>query len=95
MGAKELLSQWASFVENIIGYKPNVRQHKGIYIVSLTGTKAISMVDHLYSDSDIVLDRKFLASCNIRDFAFDKQNMVGQGLSKPNTLVETDGCVSH
>lgn len=40
-------------------------------------------------------DRDFLAACNIRDFAFDKQNMIGQGLLESNTLVETDGCVSH
>lgn len=39
-------------------------------------------------------DRDFLASCNIRDFAFDKRNLVGQDLPEI-TLVETDGCVSH
>ena len=40
-------------------------------------------------------DRDFLASCNIRDFAFDKQNLIGEGISKSITLVETDGHVSH
>jgi putative transposase len=40
-------------------------------------------------------DRDFLAACNIRNFAFDKQNLIGQGLSESITLVETDGCVSH
>jgi putative transposase len=34
-------------------------------------------------------DRDFLASCNIRDFAFDKQNLIG--VDNPElTLVETD-----
>lgn len=40
-------------------------------------------------------DRDFLAACNIRDFAFDKQNLIGLDKSKSNTLVETDGCISH
>lgn len=40
-------------------------------------------------------DRDFLASCNIRDFAFDRQNLVGQGLPEPITLVETGGCTSR
>jgi len=40
------------------------------------------------------LSRDFLAACNIRDFAFDKQNLIG--LDKPeSTLVETDSYVSH
>ena len=32
-------------------------------------------------------DRDFLASCNIRDFAFDKQNLIGMG-NPESTLVE-------
>jgi putative transposase len=40
-------------------------------------------------------DRDFLAACNIRDFAFDKQNLIGLDKSKSNTLVEIDGCISH
>jgi len=40
-------------------------------------------------------DRDFLATCNIRDFAFDKQNLIGLDKSKSNTLVETDGCISR
>jgi transposase len=39
-------------------------------------------------------DRDFLAACNIRDFAFDRQNSLGQDLPE-FTLVETDGCISH
>lgn len=39
-------------------------------------------------------DRDFLAACNIRDFAFDRQNLIGQDLPE-FTLVETDGCISH
>lgn len=34
-------------------------------------------------------DRDFLASCNIRDFAFDKQNLIGLGKSK-STLEEIE-----
>lgn len=34
-------------------------------------------------------DRDFLASCNIRDFAFDKQNLIGKDIPESITLVET------
>ncbi len=36
------------------------------------------------ADCNTEHDRDFLASCNIRDFAFSKQNMIGQGLPKSN-----------
>jgi putative transposase len=40
-------------------------------------------------------DRDFLASCNIRDFAFDKQNLIPTDSGKSITLVETGGCTSR
>jgi len=39
-------------------------------------------------------DRDFLASCNIRDFAFDKQNLVGKDIPE-STLVETGDYISR
>jgi putative transposase len=39
-----------------------------------------------------VHDRDYLAACNIRDFAFSKQNMIGKGIAKSNTLEEIGGC---
>lgn len=59
VGSKDMVSKFNNFVfKNIIQHRSQTRKHKSIYIVSFHGKTAIPVVEYLYSNSHIYLDRK-------------------------------------
>ena len=64
IGSEILMNQFLKFIKIVTPFKCDVtvRSTKSIYGVSLGGKNAIYIINYLYSNSNIWLDRKFLSA---------------------------------
>lgn len=77
VGGKQLLESFINFLkEKYPDIKNSVRPHKSIFRVGLAGATAEKVIDLLYSDCIVALDRKLNAAKNIRNEA---QRMIAAG----------------
>src|ERR1035437_9318250 len=60
VGSKDMMEQFADYCGTIIpGFRPTVSPHSSIWVVSVSGRKAITIIKHLYGDCTIALARKW------------------------------------
>lgn len=65
VGGQLLMEQFSDYIYRITGKKAKVCRHKSIFRVSYLGKTVIQIVEHLYLNSPIHLDRKYNAAKNI------------------------------
>lgn len=72
-----LKNSYCDYIFDLTGFKPTCNRNKrdNIYNITLHGEKAIKVLDNIYKDSDIYLDRKYRTYLIIKDWT--KQSMKG------------------
>jgi hypothetical protein len=57
-GSLKMMSQFQTYIKTVLNVEINVSTMRTIYRVQLSGVKACKVIDHLYKDAEIFLDRK-------------------------------------
>jgi len=67
VGSRSIVKQFVYFCQKLTKHRQSVQKHKTIYSVRYSGKSAISVIDYLYSNSCVSLQRKALLAKKVQN----------------------------
>lgn len=71
-GSYHIINQYKYFIQSLVNCDPKIEKIKSIFMLKISGKKAQKIIDTLYKNADIYLERKFLKSQDIIKFKFKR-----------------------
>tara|TARA_Y100000034_G_C6888167_1_gene408117 strand:- start:104 stop:1042 length:939 start_codon:yes stop_codon:yes gene_type:complete len=67
VGSRSIVEQFIPFCQKLTKHKQSIQKNKTIYSVKYSGKSAISVIDYLYSNSCVALQRKALLAKKVKN----------------------------